>query len=360
VRIAIDVTVPERAVTGVGVYARGLLNGLAGRPLDVRRWQCELDPPGRHRIRNGLRLLLWHQLEVPRRVRRDGIGVYHSACAVGPIQDACPTVLTVHDAILMSDHAHYGRVDRVYHRIFSVEAARRAAAVIVPTACAREEVARRYRVAPGRLHLVPHGLADAFHPCGAAEHARVRAQYGLASPFVLCVGAATPRKNGARLVDAFARALARRRDSSVELVFAGPPGPADADVDAAAARGDVQTRVRRLGIVPQRDLPGLYGAAACLAYPSVLEGFGLPILEAMACGTPVLTSHGGATGEVAADAAMLVDPLDVQSMTDGLLAVLYDDALRREVVSRGQDRARGFSWARTAELTERVYRSLAD
>jgi glycosyltransferase involved in cell wall biosynthesis len=358
-RVAVDVTIPDRAITGVGVYARGLLAGLAARPLEVRRWQLPLDEPGRRRLRNGGRLLWWHQLGVPRRVRREGIAVYHSACAVGPIQDACPTILTVHDGILASAHASYGHLDRLYHRIFGVEAARRAAAVIVPSDHTRSDLARLYRIPRSRLHLVPHGISDQYRPRPACERDRVRARYGLRRPFLLCVGARTPRKNLPRTVEGFAHAITRRADAVTDLVLVGPGARSGGDIGATLSAAGLEGRVHPLGIVADDDMPALYGASAGLLYPSLYEGFGLPIVEAMACGVPVLTSAGGATEEVAGGAALLVDPTDVHAIADGIDLLLGDAALRADLVRRGRARSREFSWRRTAALTERLYRALA-
>jgi glycosyltransferase involved in cell wall biosynthesis len=354
-RVAVDVTIPDRAVTGVGVYARGLLGGLARRTLDVRRWQRPLAPPGRDRLRNACRLIKWHEYDVPKRVRAEAIDVYHSACAVGPVGRSCPTVLTIHDANLLEDRSRdYG--SRLYRGLFSVVAARRAAAVIVPTDHARAAVARSYGLADKRLFLVPHGLDPGFRRPAAAEIARVRAACGLIAPYVLVVGAASPRKNGARVLDAFV-AAGRDREGPVDLAVVGPVCPTMERT--LAAHPAMAARVRRLGVVSAADLPAIYAGARCLAYVSLAEGFGLPILEAMACGTPVVTSRGGATEEVAGGAAQLVDPRDTAHIAATLQALLTDDALCTGLVAGGLARSAAFSWDRTAELTERVYRAVA-
>ena len=353
-RVAVDVTIPDRAVTGVGVYARGLLSGLARRTVEVRRWQRPLAPPGHERLRNGCRLIKWHEYDVPRRIRAEAIDVYHSACAVGPVSRACPMVLTVHDAHVLEDRS-YGYGSRIYRRLFSVAAARRAAAVIVPTVHARTAVARSYRLADRQLFLVPHGLDPDFHRPEAAEIARVRSAYGLAAPYVLVMGVASPRKNGARVLDAFAAAV-QQCEAPVDLAVVGPVCPTMER--SLAAHRSAAGRVRRLGVVSAADLPALYAGARCLAYVSLAEGFGLPILEAMACGTPVVTSRGGATEEVAGGAARRVDPRDTTAIAAALREVLTDDALCAELAARGLARSAAFSWDHTAELTERVYRAV--
>jgi glycosyltransferase involved in cell wall biosynthesis len=355
-RVAVDVTIPARAVSGVGVYARSLVDALARRPIELHRWQQRLDTPGSHRFRNGCRLMIWHQVGVPRRIRSEKIDVYHSACAVGPIQDACPTVLTVHDAILRTAHAQYSPADRLYHRVFSVAAARRSAAVIVPTAHSLGEVARAYRLRDTQLHLIPHGLSERFRAPDRCEVAETVARLGLGKPYVLMVGASTPRKNGVRLLQAFVRATAPFGDESFDLAIVGP---LCASVERAlSADPALNRRVRRLGVVRSEDLPALYAGARCLAYPSLSEGFGLPIVEAMACGTPVLTACGGAPEEVAGGAAALASGDDVTDLASNLQRLLEDEAWRNSLIERGFARSRAFCWERTAALTEQVYRSV--
>lgn len=358
-RVAVDVTVPARTLTGVGVYAQDLLDGLGSCALDVRRWQQRLGAPrgGRTRLLNGCRLVRWHQVEVPRRIRREAIDVYHSACAVGPLHDACPVVMTVHDSSLARP-AQYGRVDRLYYRVFARLAAHRAAALIVPSDASRRDVAAMYGAPPDRLHVVPYGVAPLFTPIEGPARAAVLHRYALCQPYVLFVGAEPPRKNLPRLVEAFARAMSGTRDNQTVLVLAGPPEPRDPRVDEAIVRSGLDGRVRRLGPVAREHLPALYSGATCLAYPSLYEGFGFPILEAMACGTSVLTSYGSSTEELAGGAAVLVDASDTTSITKGLTELLIDATLRQNLVARGRARVQAYTWARAARLTADVYRSV--
>lgn len=358
-QVAVDISIPSRTTTGVGVYAQDLLDSLRTRPLDLHVWCCPLGPPhGRlTRLVNGARLAVWHQLRLRRRIAAEGIDVYHSACAVGPIGIGCPVVMTVHDATLWLPPNQYGAGDRAYHRVFSVIAARRAAAVIVPSEASRTEIARTYGIPANRLHVVPYGVSPIFGTTAAVQQAAVRRRHGLGRPYVLCVGAEPPRKNLPRTVEAFARAVARSGDATTELVLVGPAEPRDAQVDRVAARLGIAGRVRRLGPVERHELPALYGAASCLAYVSLREGFGFPIVEAMACGTSVLTSRSSSMAEVAGDAAVLVDPTDVAAIADALTRLLVDVAFREQMAARGPARARQFSWARAAALTETTYRT---
>lgn len=360
IRVAIDLTLAAPVRTGVGVYARELAAHLGGPAVEMFPWRHALAPAGSGalRILRGLQLTRWFQVEAPRAARRDGIQVFHSPCSVGPLRLPCSQVMTVHDAVALTMPSQYGAVDRLYFRLFSVVAARRSRIVVVPSAAAREEIARAYRIPAARLRVIPEAAALRFRPVPPAEQAAVLARYGLRAPYILFVGADVPRKNVPRLLEAYAAA---RRDARIDapLVLIGPPHPATRASRQTAQRLGLGSDLRRLDWVPDDDLPALYSAATCLAYPSLAEGFGLPILEAMACGTPVLTSTCSAMPEVAGDAAVLVDPRSPEAMAAGLVRLLTEPGLREELRARGLAWARGFTWERAARATEAVYREAA-
>ena len=197
-----------------------------------------------------------------------------------------------------------------------------------------------------RLRLVPWAVN--VRPLAADEAERVRTRYGIVRPYVFFCGTIEPRKNLHRVLAAF-RSLDR---PDLELVIAGPQGWKD---DIGAAVAGLAGRVRRLGAVPRVDLDALYAGAAAVVYPSLGEGFGLPVLEAMAQGAAVVTSAGTATEEVAGDAALLVDPLDVDSIAGALDQLLEDRGLAAKLGELARERAAGFTWARSAELAFAVY-----
>jgi glycosyltransferase involved in cell wall biosynthesis len=187
----------------------------------------------------------------------------------------------------------------------------------------------------------------------AGESAAVRARYGAETPYVLSVGSREPGKNRVRLL----RAMRELRDAGIDrrLLIAGQPAwKFEAEEGLVDALG-LRDRVIFAGYVPDDDLPALYSACDAFAFPSLYEGFGVPVLEAMACGAPVVTSEVSATAEVAANAAVLVDPQSVASIRDGLRRVLTDDRLRRDLVTFGKARAAQFSWLRAADETYAVY-----
>ena len=357
--IGFDVTIAARIPTGVGVYARELATALASRAVTVHTWQRTLGRGGgRPRVLNATRLMSWFLVEVPRRVRRERVDVYHAMASLGALRPGCSSVMSVQDATLLTGRSHFGRVDRLYHRVFSVRAARRADAVIVPSASAGRDVASRYGIAEGRLHVICHGLSPRFRPASSAERSAVLARLGLRAPYVLSIGVRIPRKNLERLLAALAR-LRGAGHREIQLAIAGPAGPGDEEIRAHISRRGLEADVRWLGWIEDEDLPALYGGALCLAYASLEEGFGMPILEAMACGTAVLTSDRSSMVEVAGKAALLVDPTSSTAIADGLQRLAENAGLREDLIVRGLAHAAGFAWDKAAAETEAVYRRVA-
>jgi len=211
---------------------------------------------------------------------------------------------------------------------------------------------------PDRVEVVHEAADPRFRPPSAAEVAAARQRFGLADEYFLFVGTREPRKNLGRLLEAYA-ALVDGAPDAPALAIAGRPGWLADDLAARAEGFGIGPRVRWLGGVGPDDLVGLYGGAVAFVFPSLYEGFGLPVLEAMACGTPVVASTGGSLPEVAGDAALLVDPLDVPALRHALGRVWREAGLREELRGRGFARAAGFSWRAAAEQTLDVYRRAA-
>jgi glycosyltransferase involved in cell wall biosynthesis len=276
------------------------------------------------------------------------IDVLHDAGYVVPPSRA-PLVATVHDLMFLRYPEHYTRHSLAVFRRGLALARRHARLVMCPSeatisACVEAGIDR------ARLRLVPWGVdARAVDPERAH---RTRDRFGIARPYVLFCGTIEPRKNLRRVLEAF-RTIDR---TDVDLVLAGPIGWNE---DLHEALGEQDGRARLLGWVPHDDLDALYAGATLAVYPSLGEGFGFPVLEAMAQGTPVVTSAGGATEEVAGGAAVLVDPLEVGSIADGIVRLLNDEHLARELGSAGRARAGTFTWKRSADLAAAVYAEAA-
>jgi glycosyltransferase involved in cell wall biosynthesis len=265
-------------------------------------------------------------------------------------------VLTVHDSIAYRYPEGYPALNSFLHRRFVPATLPHVDGVITDSAYSRADVKRFLRWPQDRTWVVPLGVAARFQPVSASEATAIAARFGLSEPFVLTVGAQQARKNVARVVAALAEL--RRRHPSVTLAVAGGSQWAYRGLRDAVASLGMEDRVRWLGHVPDTDLPALYSAATVFAFPSLYEGFGLPVLEAFACGTPVVCARATALPELAADAALLAAPDDQTEWVGVLDRVLADARLRGELRERGQLRAAEFTWERTARETVAVYRRL--
>ncbi len=328
-RVALDVSPFAQTRAGTARYIRGLLPELEATPgLELRR----LAFAGSTRVATLARDTAWYVAGLPCAAARCGADVLHCPTFRGPFQSGVPLVVTVHDLAVLRRPEAFNRWTRSYSRIAVPLVVRAARRIVAVSEFTRRELVDVLGVADEKIRVVSEAAAPVFGPAGRAA----------AGDYVLAVGTLEPRKNLPRLV-------AAARQLGVELRVAGERGWGGVDV----ARDGVVW----LGRVSDDELAALYRGARCVAYPSLYEGFGLPVLEAMACGAPVVTSAGGAAEEVAGDAAVLVDPLDSASIAAGI-----EDALTRraELARRGLERARDFSWRTAAARTIAVYREVCE
>jgi glycosyltransferase involved in cell wall biosynthesis len=321
-KVAIDVSPLRQTRAGTSRYLGGLLPHLE-RLVDVQRvaWG------GGGRLTAVARDAAWYPLALSRRAR--GADVLHCPTFRGPARSSTPLVVTVHDLAVLRHPEAFNRWTRTYSRVTVPRVVRAAARVIAVSDFTKREVVEMIGVEESRIRVVPNAAGDAFAPNGARTD----------GDYVLAVGTLEPRKNLPRL----ARAA---RLADVELRVAGAPGWGSVDVEGATF----------LGFVPDDELARLYRGALCVAYPSLYEGFGIPVLEALACGAAVVTSAGTAMAEVANGAAVLVDPRDEESIAAGIREAI---ARRDELGRKGPEVAGAYSWARSAEQTAAVYRELA-
>jgi glycosyltransferase involved in cell wall biosynthesis len=367
VRIAIDATSVPPSPAGAGVYAIELVRALTRRDAHDgyavftrgdwfddavagrKNWRVEhVDVTSR------VRRSLWEQTRLPGELARLGIDVLHSTHHTLPLRPMrARRVVTVHDLTFMRIPERYTHSRRLYMTASTKGSVRVADAVIVPSKAVRDDVLSMLPVAPSKLHVVYEAAAERFRPRGREASLNVAAKYGVERPYVLSVGSLEPGKNRGRLVRAM-HALRCEGIDRMLLIVGQPAWKHEAD-RALVEELDMDDRVVFAGYVPDDELPALYSACDVFAFPSLYEGFGVPVLEAMACGAPVLTSNVSATAEVAADAALLVDPMSVDAIRDCLRALLTDPALRESCVRRGLERDAQFSWRRAADETHAVY-----
>ena len=284
---------------------------------------------------------------LPRLLRRLRLDVFHSPYYLRPYLLPCPAVVSIYDVIPLL----YGQYMPSLWAVAVWLTVRTAAKVITLSESARGDLMRHFHIPPQRIAAIPAAADERFKPLGKEEVASFCRKYGLAPGYVLYLGINKPHKNLARLVEAFARLGGDRR-----LVLAGREDRRYKEARQAVEKYGLGGRVIFFGDVPDEDLPALYNGAVCFVLPSLYEGFGLPVLEAMACGLPVICAHTSSLPEVAGEAALLVDPLDVEALAEALSRVLSDQDLRAEMRAKSLARAAEFSWPETARRTLAVYR----
>ena len=317
----------------------------AGAELGVSE-VVEVDVSGRSRARR----VLAEQRRLPALARRHGIDLLHSPGTSAPRRPGVVSVVTILDVIYLRHPEAHTLPMRLGMRVIVPLAARGADRVITISQAAAGEIADALPVPRERID-VTHLGGRPIGPATPEPELRRRLELGDA-PLVLSVSARRPHKNLPRLIEAFASVSAEPRPL---LVLPGYETPFEDELRRGAGELGVADRVRFLGWVSDEDLEGLYGTATCFAFPSLAEGFGLPVLEAMQRGVPVACSTAGPLPEIAGDAARYFDPLDVADMARALSELLRSDRLRQELASAGRGRARSFTWERTARETLASY-----
>jgi glycosyltransferase involved in cell wall biosynthesis len=322
VRVGVDVSPLVQTRAGTARHVRGLVGALRARPgLELEL----VSFGGTGRASSVLRDAIWYPVGLRRRAR--ALDLLHCTTFRGPARAAIPTVLTVHDLAILRSPEAFPRWHRLYGSAGLLRVLRAADAVVAVSEFTRGEVLELAGVPAERVRVVPNGVDPMFTPEGEAAE----------GDYVLAVATLEPRKNLGRTVEA-------ARLAGVELRVVGARGWGGVEVEGW------------VGELPDSELAGLYRGARCVVYASLYEGFGLPVLEAMACGTPVVTSRATAMEEVAGGAAVLVDPLDTEAIAAGIADAV---ARRDELVPAGLRRASELSWERAADAVEALWRELA-
>lgn len=370
----------NQETTGSGQYTHQLVDELLALPDGP---ECVLFRPHRKRaptstiastrkveerflswpapLGENLAKLWFEQVSFPQACLEQKVDVAHVPYFAAPFQAHASTVVTVHDLIPLILPAYRGSIlVRWYTRLVAA-GARRARAVITDSLSSKRDITTLLEIPAARVHVVHLAANEIFRPVRDAQAlAAMRQKYDLEGEYVLYLGGFDHRKNLKMLLLAFA-ALVDDSSLKARLVIAGPlPGRESSffpDPRAMAERWDLKDRVSFIGWVPDEDKPALYSEATLFVFPSLYEGFGLPPLEAMSCGTAVITSNRGSLPEVVGDGAMLVDPQDADDLARAMNALLRDEVQRKELSAKGLERARVFSWKKTATQTMEIYKS---
>jgi len=362
VHVVFDMTTARLLRTGGRVYADELANALCEHSQYRVTCISAKVPPRRlgvgTRIWNEVRHFVWIQAILPLQLLWLRADLVHVSSFNAPMLCPCPVVLTIFDTFYLDDQPRRRKklaaLAAAYSRFYIAASVRRADAICTVSNVSKSDIESVYGIAPGRVHVTYNGVSDRYYPQSETQLAAIREKYCLSRPFFLFVGNFAVRKNLARLIEAFS---IFRKDASVDhqLILVGPQPLIDrTGVTERLQEPEIAAHVRSLGFVPDEDLPGIYAACEAFAFPSLAEGFGIPIIEAMACGAPVIVSNSSCMPEVAGDAALYFDPRDPADMARAMKLVLRPD-LRQELKRKGLERARLFTWKNAALQTEKAY-----
>jgi glycosyltransferase involved in cell wall biosynthesis len=353
--------------TGVGHYTIELARALAeSRPSD----HFELLYPSTYRRLNGNESLPnlklervdvgplgrhWWSVGLPRHIRQRKLHLFHGTNYDVPLWRQCATVVTIHDLSLLLHPATHPRraVARARRRLPVM--VRTADAIIVPTESVRREVCERLKLLREKVFAIPEAARDSFRPMDFAETAAVRQHLGVRDNFLLTVGTIEPRKNLLLLIGAFEEVARAQPDNNLQLVIAGGQGWLTGPLFEALEKSPVRDRILLTDYLHDDDLRGLYASCRAFVYPSIYEGFGLPPLEAMACGAPVIASRITTLTETLGSAAQFFDPQSSVQLAEAIIQVTTNHDLRQRLAMAGLRQAGKFSWERTAQLTFEVY-----
>jgi glycosyltransferase involved in cell wall biosynthesis len=367
-RIAIDIR--KYQDFGIGTYVRNLVEWLARldreseyvlvcRPQDCERVE-QLGPNFRPIPDRSGNYSLAEQVTVPLDLVRARADLFHAPHYVLPALTPCRSIVTIHDCIhLMFPEYLPSKLAQLYAKVCFRVATTRSARVLTVSDASKRDILRFFPIPPEKVDVIYNAIDDRFsEPPDPVQLDRVRERYQLHDRFLLYSGNVKPHKNLERLIDAFARLRSNGADD-IKLLITGSEISRHATIRRAVHRYNLHKHVRFLGFLTAETLATLYHLADAFVFPSLYEGFGLPPLEAMASGTPVLTSNVSSLPEVVDDAALLVDPRDPEAIAEGMHQILFHEPTRERLVARGRIRAASFSWKTSVERVLRIYREVS-
>lgn len=360
--IVIDARTATAHFPGIGRYVvnlvQGLLRVVPTLPITLVQSPVSIEPsnlPDLPRISCPVSpFSASQQWVVPRLLRQGHVNLYHSPYYLMPYRPGLPTVVTFYDVIPLVYPKYFHPFQRLLFRGTHLLASMAATRIIAISEATRADLIRHIRIRPEKIVVIPLGVDSHFHPRRREEIIQIRQKYGLPEKYLLYLGSNKPHKNLERLVDAYQQ-IGDPFRSKVKLVIAGLWDRRYDGAKKMANAAGVKDRVQFVGRIEEADLPALYSGAMLFVFPSLREGFGLPVLEAMACGTTVVCSNRSGLSEVAGGAALLINPEDTHHLAEGIDRVLRDEDLRHELTERGLKRAKLFTWEKTTERTLTLY-----
>ncbi len=353
---------------GVSIYSQNLLRALGEHNADYSLHAYVNDATFRcegvtlHRTswpaQQPLARIAWEQSALPLSIARSGADLVHGLVNVLPLAARIPSMVTVHDLSFLRMPERFPAAKRAYLSWLCRWSVHKADRVIAVSRQTADDLIGLLGVAAEKIEVVYNGVASSFAPRLAAEIDSIRDRHAMPERFLLYVGTLEPRKNLERLLVAFARWRENTDAQDVVLVLAGAKGWFYEQIFAQVQTLGLADAVRFPGFIPAADLPDRYNGALAFVYPSLFEGFGLPVLEAMACGTPVICSRTASRSEVSGDAALTFAPEEVDSLADCLTRIVSEPDLRADLRQRGLEQSRLFSWQRCARETLSLYDDL--
>ena len=345
-----DMTFTLHTLTGTRVYAHNMYRALAARG-EMR--MEEIYAPNTAGGIPGAQNVWWLARGLEKKLNARKPDLFHVAAYLGPRRAPCPVIVNVFDVAYVQYAEFFDWKWRAYARWVIPHTVQHAAAVVTLTEHARQEIIKAYSVDPARVHIVAPGVGSEFRMQDDAAVSEMRAKYNLGKNYLLYVGAPHERKNIPALINAFA--LLRHEFADLILVLAGPQMPEAEHITRAVNASGAANAVQRFGYIPQNDLPRLYAGARAFVYASKVEGFGMPPVEAMACGTPVVSAPNAPMPDVLGDAGYFARDDSPAALARAMGDVLRDDALAAQLRARGMARAREFTWERAARDMQKIY-----
>jgi glycosyltransferase involved in cell wall biosynthesis len=320
----------------------------------------ELDNPRFfHIVDRSPKYSLREHLSLPIKMKQYDLDLFHSPHYVLPIIHHCPTIVTIHDVIhLLFPQYLPSRMAHSYAKMMMFASTKSAAKVITVSQSSKQDIVRYLKIPPDKIEVIYNAVSDIYKPMRSPDlRAKLQEHFGLSGDYLLYVGNLMPHKNLKRLIYAYYRLL-RQINRDIKLVIVGEGIPHYRELKLLAYDLGLKDKIMFLGFIAREWLPILYNEATVFVFPSQYEGFGLPPLEAMACGTPVVTSNTSSLPEVVSDAGLLIDPYNIDELVDAMERCIMDQKLRGELIEKGLRRVKHFSWERTARQTLRIYEEI--